>query len=196
MFDLVEGSMEQAAKARRLKVLNVLWIVAPMPDVLSSAKIAEAKEGLPRDRHDAAPMTDAGKFLYRSFGRFEVLENLEAGDHVSAAIGEWQHSGIRPYPGGGRKPLEGQREFVVPVFNSDQRACVYPHRVQRQAFANADIDPGTTGRTGGLPQFSQQTSNELSHHDVTAGVLCFVLSGCVQDGTGRQADRLSLPSLS
>ncbi len=91
-----------------------------MPDVLSPTKIAEAKEGLPRDGHNAAPATDAGKFLYGTFGRFEVLENFETRDDLGTVICEWQHSSIRRDARRGGKALQCHRELVAPIFDSDE----------------------------------------------------------------------------
>ena len=75
--DLPEGSKEEVAEGRRSEVLDVLGVVTPTPDVFSPAEVAQTEEGLPGDRHHAAPTTDAGQFSHRPFGRYQVLENLE-----------------------------------------------------------------------------------------------------------------------
>jgi len=171
-------------------VLDVLWIVAPMSEVLSPAEIAEAEEGFPRDGHNTAAATDAGELSHGTLGRFEVLENFEARDDIDTVIGEWQHSRVRPDTRGPGKPLQRHGELVGSIFDADQQARVCLHRFQCQPFAYAHIDPGATRRTRCLSESSQHASDELSHDDVTAGVLCFILSCGQQRGTGRQADGL------
>jgi hypothetical protein len=75
-----EAPSQELAQRRPSKVLDVLWVVAPTPELLSSAEIAEAEAGLPRDGHNAASATDARELSHGTLGRFEVLENFEAPD--------------------------------------------------------------------------------------------------------------------
>ncbi len=109
-----------------------------------------------------------------ALGFSQVLENLEAGDHVGAVIGEWQHPSICPDAGGGGKPLEGHGQLVPSILNSDQRAGTYLHRLQRQSLADADIDPGAAGRAGCHPELAQQAGDQLSNDDVVTTVFCLI----------------------
>jgi hypothetical protein len=120
-------------------------------------------------------MTDAGQFSHSAFGLYEVLENLEARDHVRTVIGEWQHSSIRPDATGIGKSLEGSRQLVVSIFDSDERAGPYPHRFECQSLADADIDPGTAGWTCCHAKLCQQSGNQFSYDDVAAAAFSFIL---------------------
>ena len=143
--DLSKRSSEQGPQGGWLKLLDMLRIVSPTPNVFPLAEIAQSKEGLPGYGNDTVPATDASELCNRTFRRFQVLENLETGDDVGAVRGERQHSGVRSDAGKSRKLLEGPRELVVPIFDTYQRAGVHPHCFQRQPLAYADIDPDAIG---------------------------------------------------
>lgn len=103
--DFSEALSQEAAQGRWLKVLDVLRIVAPAPDVLPSAHVAEPEEGLPRDGHDAAFATDTAELSHGTLGRLEVLENFETRDDIDTVVAEWQHSRVCSDSGRRRKSL-------------------------------------------------------------------------------------------
>lgn len=145
--DVPEGPTEEVAERRWSEVLDVLWIVSPMPGVFSPAEVAESKERLPRDRHDTLSTADAGQFFHGAFRSSQVLQNLEARDDVRTPISERQHSRIRPDSSGVGKPLERCRELVTSIFDPDERAGSSLHRFKRKSFAYPNIDPGAFRRT-------------------------------------------------
>jgi hypothetical protein len=118
--DLGERSTEEVAQCPRSELLNVFGVVAQVSDILSSAEVPDPEERLPGHGHHAAAMADAPEFLDGAFGCTQVLEHLEAGDHLGAVIEEGKHAGVGPDTDSRRKTFEGHCQLVVSVFDSDQ----------------------------------------------------------------------------
>jgi hypothetical protein len=154
-------------------VLDVLCIVAPVPDVFASAEVSEAKEGLPRNGHHTMSVTDAGELCHRALRRSQVLQNLKARDDTRTASDEWQHSGVGPYAGD-RKPLESHCKLVVSILDSDKGAGSYLHRFQSQSLANTDVHPSTGRRTCNLRSF--RTKRAINRRTTTLRLLYFASS--------------------
>ena len=188
--DVSEGAVQESTERGRPELLDVLRIVSEPVYVLSAAEVAQPEEGFPRNGDHAVPAADSSQLLHALFRRSQMFKYLEARDDVSASFEEREHAGIGSHGMRGGKAPPRRRELVLPVLHSHERSGTRAHRLERETFPNANVDPDAVGRACRSAHFSQQPGDEPLHDRVGAGVLRFVLARCRVGRTRSQADGL------